>query len=426
MALPGMGRLIVMETKRTLALILLSALFLIFLPNVSSQQEEVTVGVLVPLSGPQASAGLDVRNGTEMAAEIINGNYYIDLPLAKGEGLPGLEGSRIRLVFADDAGNASKGAKEAERLIDEGAVALFGSYSSDVTASASEVAERKGVPFLCPVSSASELTKRDMQWFFRTGPAEEQNTETLFEFLDSMRSRDGRARDVAILSINNAWGRDFSRQVQFQADKRGYRIVALVTYDLGDQNLTDEVVQLKSAGKAVLLQASYPKDALLSIRTYKRLNYTPLAIVANDAGFVDPGFIPALGKDAEYILVRDAWSQDTEKPAARQINEIYRSRYGVNMTDISARAFTGMIVLAEALNRAGSTDPEILRTALEETELSGKEVILPWRGVRFDREHQNTLFRGVVLQVQGGRYRTVRPPDLARAEPVWPFPGWSG
>jgi branched-chain amino acid transport system substrate-binding protein len=411
--------------KKTSALILLSALFLVFFSAESSQQDAI-VGVLLPLSGPQASAGFDVRNGTEMAAEIINGNYYIDLPLARGEGLPSLEGTRIRLVFADDAGNASRGAKEAERLIEEGAVAIFGSYSSDVTSSASEVAESHSVPFICPLSAASELTERRLKWFFRTGPATKQNAETLFEFLDRMRSQDSNAKNIAVLSINNSWGRDFSRQVQIQADKRGYEVVAKVSYELGDPDLTKETLQLKSAGEAVLLQASYPDDAVLSLQTYKRLNYAPLAILACDAGFVAPEFIPTLGKDAEYVMSRDAWSQDAEKPVARQISEIYKSRYKMNMTDISARAFTGLIVLAGALDRAGSTDPELLHAALEETDLSSEEVILPWNGVKFDRAHQNTLCRGIVLQVQGGRYRTVWPPELARANLVWPFPGWNG
>lgn len=95
------------------------------------------------------------------------------------------------------------------------------------------------------------------------------------------------------------------------------------------------------------------------------------------------------------------------------------------MTGHSARAFTGLIVLADAMNRAAVLTPEAIRTALLATDFSSEQLIMPWDGVRFDPETgQNILGRGIIVQVQGGEYRTVWPLELSANIVVWPFPVW--
>ncbi len=82
-----------------------------------AQATEVVIGVIYPLSGASAQIGVDAQKAFETAAELINGNYDYDLALAKGEGLPGLGGAKVRLVFADHQADPQKGRAEAERLI---------------------------------------------------------------------------------------------------------------------------------------------------------------------------------------------------------------------------------------------------------------------------------------------------------------------
>ena len=81
-----------------------------------------------------------------------------------------------------------------------------------------------------------------------------------------------------------------------------------------------------------------------------------------------------------------------------------------------------MMTLADAINRAGSTEPEKLRTALVQTNLGETDTIMPWEGIRFDSKGQNVLTRGIFIQTQGGAPKTVWPFDLAPAKLVWPRP----
>eukprot|EP01137_Pigoraptor_chileana_P035940 Opistho-2@30736 len=66
-----------------------------------AQTSEVVIGVIYPFSGASAQMGVDAQKSFETALDIINKNHDFDLPLAKGEGLPGLGGAKVRLVFAD-------------------------------------------------------------------------------------------------------------------------------------------------------------------------------------------------------------------------------------------------------------------------------------------------------------------------------------
>ena len=82
------------------------------------------------------------------------------------------------------------------------------------------------------------------------------------------------------------------------------------------------------------------------------------------------------------------------------------------------------MVMADAINRAGSTDPDAIRKALSETNIPGNKLIMPWKGVKFDAKGQNTLGQGILVQIIGGKYVTVWPFDLAAHDIVWPMPKW--
>ena len=110
----------------------------------------------------------------------------------------------------------------------------------------------------------------------------------------------------------------------------------------------------------------------------------------------------------------------------RTVNEMFQKRFGRSMNGHSARAFTGTLVLVDAINRARSTDPQAIRKALLETNIPANQTIMPWDGIAFDpKTGQNIHSSGIIVQVQNGTYRTVWPFNLASSQVVWPMPEWS-
>jgi branched-chain amino acid transport system substrate-binding protein len=401
----------------------------LLLPAVHAQQE-VRVGVIYPLTGPAASTGAELRNALEMAADIVNNGARSvpGLPFSAGGGIASLKGAKIKLVFADHQGNPQVGATEAERLItQEKVVALVGCYNSNVTATASQVAERNKIPFLNPESSSASLTARGFKWFFRTTPHDDLFVHNFFEFLKELKAKKGTSvQRLAFFNENTLWGTETTKLETRLATEQGYQVTSSVVYPAKSTQLTSEVQTLKGGNPQVVMQSSYLGDALLSMKTYKELGFAPDMILANDAGFSDTEFVKTLGKDADYIISREVWALDLadRNPLIKQANDLFNTRYKINFTGNSARSFTGLMVLADALQRAGSTEPEAIRGALAATDIKGSALIMPWAGVKFDATGQNTLGSGILVQIIDGKYQTVWPFSMASRDLVWPMPRW--
>jgi len=392
-------------------------------------QEEIRIGAIYPLTGAAASTGLEMKNALELAADLINnGTRGLNLPLTTSGGLPNLKGAKIKLIFADHQGNPQTGATEAERLISqEKVVALIGCYFSNVTNTASQVAERNAIPFLNPESSSATLTQRNFKWFFRTTPHDELFVANFFEFLkDVEKKKNISVKRIALFNENTLFGTETTKIEERLAGEQKYPIVEKILYPAKSTQLTTEVQRIKAANPDLIMQSSYLGDAILSVKTYKELGVSPDALLANDAGFNDSEFLNTLGKDGEYILSREVWALDltSKNPLVKQVNDLYFERYKTNFNGNSARSFTGLMALAEAINRAGSTKPEAIQKALSETDIPGSKLIMPWKGIKFDATGQNTLGSGIIVQVQDGKYATVWPFDLASKDVIWPMPKW--
>lgn len=394
-------------------------------------EDVVRIGALYPLSGPQAPTGLDMKNGVELAAEIVNGEFLdLNLPLAKEAGMPNLGGKKLEVIYGDHQASPETGMSEAERLyVEEKAVAIVGCYNSGVTATASQVAERLQKPFMNPDSVSPTLIERGFKWFFRLTPDDRMFTANMFKFLEDLdKSKGFKVNRLAIVNENTLWGQDFAEEAKRVAAEKNYQIVEHIVYPANTAEVTAEVQRLKASNPDVILQASYVSDAILFTKTFKEQDYNPQGLLANAAGYVDAAFVETLQKDAEYYITRSVWSEDLleTKPVAAKVNELYFERYGVNMNENSARAFVGTIVLADAINRAGGTDPEQIRKAILDTSIPDEQIVLAWKGIKFDPENgQNILGNAVMVQIQDGKYATVWPFDVAAADIVWPLPSWS-
>ena len=393
-------------------------------------QQEIKIGVIYPLTGAAASSGVEMKNALELAADVINNGAKSvpNLPFSAGGGLPNLKGAKIKLVFADHQGNPQVGASETERLItQEKVVAIVGAYFSNVTATASQVAERYKIPFVNPESSSASLTQRNFKWFFRTTAHDDLFVHNFFEFFAEMEAKKGvKIKQLASFNENTLWGNETTKLETKLAQEKGYNLVKSVSYPAKSTQLTSEVQLLKSTSPQVVMQSSYLGDAIMAMKTYKELGFSPDMILANNAGFTDTEFIRTLGKDAEYVITRDVWSLDLAKknPLIKQVNDLYFARNKTNFTGNSSRTFTGLMTLADAINRAGSTEPEAIRKALTETNIPANKLIMPWKGIKFDDKGQNIYGSGILVQIIDGKYHTVWPFDLATQDVVWPMPKW--
>lgn len=392
-----------------LALILSQAAFA---QSAATPPKTVRVGAIYPLSGGAASTGAESRAAIEVGLELINNPHpeFPDLPLAAGSGLPHLGGAKLEILFEDSQGKPEVGLAAAQRLIEqEKVVALTGALHSSVTKTASRIAEQRGIPFVNGESSSPDLTERGYKWFFRTSPTDETFVDNMMQFLDGVKQLP--TKRIAVVYENTDFGVNTFHAVEQFARKYNREVVAGIAYSANSTSVTAEVQRLAAAKPDVAIFASYVADAMLFVRTMRAANYAPPIFLPNDSGFVDSRFVQEVGPQVQGILTREAWGNDlaASKPVIKAINELYRARTGKDMNGSNARSLQGVLTLADAIDRAGSTDPEAIRRALVATDASAAQIIMPWDGVVFDAKGQNPKGAGLILQLVGDQYVTVWP-----------------
>jgi branched-chain amino acid transport system substrate-binding protein len=103
---------------------------------------------------------------------------------------------------------------------------------------------------------------------------------------------------------------------------------------------------------------------------------------------------------------------------------MFKAKTGYDLDDTSARNMQSFLVLADAINRAGSTRPEAIQQALRQTDLKPDQLMMGYRGVKFDSTGQNQLASTYLMQLQGPHYVLVWPERSATATLIYPFKGW--
>jgi branched-chain amino acid transport system substrate-binding protein len=387
-----------------------------------AQASEVVIGVLYPFSGAAAQMGVDAQKAYEAALEVINGKYDFDLPLARDEGLTGL--GKIRLVYADHQGDPQKGRAEAERLITQEKVcAIVGTYQSAVAVTVSQTCERYQTPFISADNSSPSLHTRGLKFFFRAAPHDEMFSKGMFDFFDVMKKKGTKIETLALFHEDTIFGTDSANAQTKLANERGYKIVADIKYRANSPSLSAEVQQLKAANADVLMPSSYTTDGILLIKTMAELGYKPNAIVAQAAGFSEKALYDAVGDKLEGAITRGSFSLDlaAKRPMVGKINDMFKAKSGKDLNDNTSREFMALIVMADAINRAKSTDGEKIRAALVATDIPGDQTIMPWKRVKFDDMGQNNDADPVLLQYVGGKFVTISPAQAAVADAIWPM-----
>ena len=389
--------------------------------------ETVKIGVLYPLTGPVAQVGKDAVAAVKTALDIINNSHSIDMPLAKTRGLSGLDGAKMSIVVGDHGGKPDVGVAETEKMLNSDKVhAMFGAYYSSVTGAASQVSERAGIPWVNGESTSPKLTKRGFKYFFRVTPHDGEFTQLMFEFMNDFNSKNsGKLKTVGILHEDTLWGSDSGSTQNKMAKKQGYKVVEKIAYKAKTTTLDSEVQRLKAKNPDVLLPSSYTADAYLFLNTAAKLNYSPKLLVAQNAGYTDPKFIATMGSKAEGVITRSPFNTDlaTTIPLIGDVNRLFKKHSGGrDLSDVPARAFTGFMALAQAINIAGSTDPKAIQGALKSIDIPADTLIVPYRGIQFGKDGQNSKTRGILMQVQNGKYCTVYPFELAACKLKYPMP----
>ena len=279
-----------------------------------------------------------------------------------------------------------------------------------------------------PVSVSDKITEQGFKNVFRIAAKDSWWARDQFAFLRDMQKEFGTSvKKLAFVYENGDWGKGIAGQWKKLAKEGGYEVVIDEPYPSTATDLSPVVQKIRRSRADVLMLVSNAADAILFTNTLAEYKVKLKAIIATGGGHADPSFITAAGKNAQYLFDIVEWETDVNKPGAKETNEKYKAKYGYNLTGEAVDAYLAMYVIKDALERAGSLDPQKIRQALSTMELKdGPGMIVGYDAVKFDSTGQNENASLVMVQIndigKGMERITVWPTNARRAgyTPVFP------
>ncbi len=418
-----------MKRFRAMGVMLIVLLLVTCLPGLgcgpqTEGEEDVTeirVGILLPFTGAVAIIGDHNWKGHELAAKEIN----------EAGGIKSLNGAKIKLIKADTTSDPKVGMTEVERLIvEEKVVAVMGAYQSAVTYPTTTVAEKYGIPYIVPVAVKDDITDQGFSYTFRLSAKASWWARDQLRLLDWLAEQSEiKPKTVAYIYENTDWGQSTKEGLEYWMKELGlegkYEVVLDEPYPADAPDLTPVVLKMKEAQPDVLIMVSYTGDAIKLANTMAEMKFKPMAVIGNGAGHADPVFIESCGANAEYCCTIAEFAADSENPLVVRVLEAFERDYGYPMPEPSVNGYACTYILADALERCGSTDPAKIRDALAETRIdSGPAMVVPFDLIEFGPDGQSIHSALVGIQVQDGGFKTIWPPGVAPEsnKAVFPIP----
>ncbi len=361
--------------------------------------EPVNIGGLYPVTGSFGQIGQGCVNAAKLAVQMVNG----------AGGIKSLGGAKINLILSDVQSDPTVTRTETDRLIGSNKLsAIHGCYASALTLIASEVAERAHVPLITG-SSTDQLNQGGRHYTFTPFARASQFAKAQLQMARLVSDKP----KVAVVFENTAFGTATSNGLKEQAPGEGVEIVMFEPYSAGFTDAGPLVNKVRASGANTLFAVSYLNDLILIVRTMKQMGVN-MPINGGSGGFVQPEFYKNVGAAAEGLLGVAHWNHDINADAQR-VNVAYKKAYGEFIFEYAGGLVAQTFMLAAALDKAASRDPQKVRDALAGLEFtSGYAAMAPGGKVKFGPDGRNIYGHPVGVQWQHADLVTVFPKNEAR------------
>jgi len=392
----------------------------------AGEVKEIKIGILLPFTGSVAIIGMHNWRGHELAVKEIN----------EAGGIKSLGGAKLKLIKADSCSDPKIGMIEAERLIlKDKVVCIMGAYQSSVTYPSSAIAEKYKIPYINPVAVKDEITERGFKYIFRIASKASWWAREALKYGMYMAEESGVwPKTIGFVYENTDWGKStvkgyYEYMKKIGLDKK-IKVVLDEPYPADAPDLTPVVLKIKAKKPDLIMFVSYTGDAIKLTNEIAKYKINCMAMIGNGAGHADPVWIKNTGKNCEYTCSITEFYADSTDPLVLKERAAFKKEYGYPMPEPSVNGYAATYVLADALERCASIDPQKINEALHRTHITeGPATIVPLTPnvMEFDEGGQSINAALVGIQVQKGEFKTVWPKEIAPAgnKIVYPIPNWS-
>ncbi len=413
------------STRRDFLVTAAGASVLGFPAVLRAQAPTLKVGAVHPITGPLAEPGQACRLGAQMAAEAIN---------AAG-GIKSLNGMKLELLLGDTQTKPDIGRTEAERVINQGAQVLMGSFDSGSTAAMVPVVQQRRIPFLVDIAAADPITanvaravkegQQKTQYVYRNFPTGTSfGRKAVQYFTEVFHEAKVSPKRVVLMYCNDLFGQNNAKgfQAAHAAAKPSWEIVDVIPWPEPPQDLSTEVSRAKSARPDIIAPITRPASAQLLLPEIRKQRLDIMGIVGpGSPGLYEAGQLAVLKEDLDYVMSSLPWA-NFKNPRTQAVAADYLKRSNGKTFDTnSGYSYDGMTLIADVLERARSTDPDAIVEALRKSNWSGG--LMQYAGpVVFNELGDNPNAITTMIQILGGKPVAVWPKEAAVQKFVFPRP----
>jgi branched-chain amino acid transport system substrate-binding protein len=344
---------------------------------------EIVVGEFASLTGGTASFGQGSHKGTQMAVDEIN---------ASG----GLLGKQVKLVCEDDQSKAGEAATVVRKLISrDKAVAILGEVASSRSLEAAPICQQSKVPMISPASTNPKVTEVG-DYIFRICFIDPFQGTVVSKFALSR----GWKKAAVLTDVKQDYSVGLSQFFKEHFAKNGGTIVSEQSYSSGDKDFKAQLTSIKGAAPDVIVASGYYTESGLIALQARELGL-PVPMLGGD-GWDSPSLVEVGGKAMEGNFFSNHFSDEDQSPLIQDFLKRFQAKYNLQADAMGALGYDSMMILADAIKRAGTTEPAKLREAIAATRdfpgVTGK--------ISLD-DKRNANKPAVMLEIKEGKFRYV-------------------
>ncbi len=342
--------------------------------------ETIKVGLIQPLSGSVAYNGVADVNGSKLAVKERN---------ARG----GVLGKQLELIIEDGECQPSKTVNAAEKLIQKDRVSIIsGAFCSSATIAAMSVAQKYKVPLLSGVSSKSDLTERNNDWFFRTAETDGLLAHAFAEILvDQLK-----LKKIAYIGVNDDWGRGGMDEFSTQIEAMGGETVLKLYFDHGATDFYTMLTRVKAAKPDGVFVAAETQDGSILVKQMKEVGLQTQVFGVGSWATAD--FVELTGDASEGIHAAVPYAHTIDRPENLAFVQAYQQEYGELPGKYSVAGYNALSIIMDGIEQAGSSDPDQIRQALADVKYQGPNGLF-----EFNDKRQAFGFDAVLVQLRNGQ-----------------------
>ena len=376
---------------RTLQQSLLAVALTLGVAGAHAADSEIVIGAVYPLSGGVSYDGQTELNGAKVALEEINR-------------AGGVLGKKIRLVAEDGACNPGHSVTAAEKLItNDHVVGILGALCSSATGAVSEAVKKHSIPLITGVSTAERLTETGNPWFFRATTTTSLNGASLGKALIDI----SHAKRIAFIVTSDDWGRSAVKAYGDALKALGAEVVADEYFDRNDTDFTEHLTKIRAAKPDAIFSVGGFQNAANVTTQARQLGIT--VPILGEGAFCSATWAKLVGTFTTNVTGIIEWVPEIETAMNKTFMDEYQKAFKEAPTKFSAAGYNTMHIIAAAIKRAGTTEPEKLRQAIAQTDyesLMGR--------YRFDQKGQAYGFNVYLVAWKDGHSVVEKKVEIAK------------